>query len=218
MNKIKTPLFAVLLCLPLAAQAAPQTESVNAEILREMASGRAELSAEMAKARAELGRENLSLGDSLSFGKRSRADRADRNLPPAQITPAGDLLIDGKAVQITARQRQMVLDYRGKVLDLANAGIDAGEKAAMAALEATDVSLFSLIVGGLTGSLERRVEKTVKQHIEPMVAQICRRLPDVLASQQALAASVPQFRPYADLEQEDVDGCASELRQDIAQR
>ena len=54
----------------------------------------------------------------------------------------------------------------------------------MAALEATDVSLFSLIVGGLTGSLERRVEATVKQHVVPLVRNICQRLPEVLESQQ----------------------------------
>jgi hypothetical protein len=35
--------------------------------------------------------------------------------------------------------------------------------------------LFSLIVGGLSGSLERRVEASVKQHVEPLVRQICQR-------------------------------------------
>jgi hypothetical protein len=218
MNKIKTPLIALLLCLPLAAQASVQSEDVSAEIKREMASSRAEVSAEMAKARTELEREDLSLGNGLSFGKRSRNGHADRTLPAARITPAGDLVIDGETVAVTAQQRRMLLDYRGKVLGLAKAGIDAGEKAAMAALEATDVSLFSLVVGGLTGGLERRIEKTVKQHIEPMVTQICQRLPEVLASQQALAASLPQFRPYADLEQDDVESCDSGLRHDIALR
>jgi len=100
---------------------------------------------------------------------------------------------------------------------VAKAGIDGGERAAMAALQATDVSLFSLIVGGMTGSLERRVEALVKQHVEPMVAQICQQLPEVLASQQALAASVPQFQPYANMDQDDIDSCDSELRRDIAQ-
>ncbi len=218
MNRIKTPLLALLLCLPLAAQAATGDGGVNAEIRREMAGSRAEVRAEMAAARAELDRENLSLGDSLRFGKRTPAKRAASTLPPAQITPAGDLLINDTAVALTAQQRRLLLDYRGQVLDLAKAGIDAGEKAALVALEATDVSLFSLVMGGLTGSLERRVEKSIKQEIAPMLTRLCQRLPAVRASQQALASSVPQFAPYATLEQDDVDNCDSELRRDIASR
>ncbi|WP_269791706.1 hypothetical protein [Stenotrophomonas sp. Iso1] len=217
MNKIKTPLIALMLCLPLAAQATSQPESVSAEIKREMASSRAELRTEMDTARAELETENLSLGNSFNIGKRSHAKSSDSNLPDAHITPAGELVIDGKTVATTAQQRRLLLDYRGKVLSMAKAGIDVGEKAAMAALQATDVSLFSLIVGGLTGGLERRVETLVKEHVEPMVTQICQRLPEVLVSQQALATSVPQFQPYANLDQEDIDRCDSELRHDIAQ-
>lgn len=218
MNTIKTPILALLLCLPLAAQAAPRADGINAEIKRDMANSRAEVRAEMEAARAELERGNLSLGESLRFGKRSHARHSDDALPAAQITPAGDLLIDSKPVQINAQQRELLLRYRRDVLAIAKAGMDVGEKAAMAALQATDVSLFSLIVGGLSGSLERRVEQTVKQHIEPMVTQLCQRMPQLLASQQALAASVPQFQPYADLQQEDVDSCDSELRRDIASR
>ncbi len=216
MNKFKTPFIALLLCLPLAAQAASQPESVNAEIKREMANARTELRAEMDAARAELDQENLSLGNSINIGKKSHTKSSDHSLPDAQITPAGDLLIDGKAVAITAQQRQQLLRYRSQVLDVAKAGIEGGEKVAMAALKATDVSVFSLIVGGLTGSLERRVENLVKQEVVPMLTQICQRLPEVLASQQALAASVPQFQPYANLEQTDVESCESELRDEIA--
>jgi len=217
-TNLKAPLFTLLLCLPLATQASPPAEGVNAEIRREMADSRAEVRTEMAKARTELERENLPLGGGMRFGKHTHAHASGSTLPPAQITPAGDLVIDGKTVAVTARQRRMLLDYRHQALALALAGIDAGEKAAMAALQATDTSLFGLIVGGLTGSLERRVEKTVKQEIEPMVAQLCQRLPEVLASQQALAASIPQFEPYVDLQQDDVENCDDEVRRDIALR
>ena len=217
MNKIKTPFIALMLCLPLVAQAATGQESASAEIKREMANSRAEVRAEMNTARAELETENLSLGNSFNIGKRSQAKPSDKNLPDAHITPAGELVIDGKTVATNAQQRRLLLDYRGQVLSVARAGIDVGEKAAMAALQATDVSLFSLIVGGMTGGLERRIETLVKDHVEPMVTQICQQLPDVLVSQQALAASVPQFQPYANLDQEDIDNCDSELRHDIAQ-
>lgn len=211
-------LFAAL--LPLGAQAAGSAPSeTRTEIKHEIADARQEVRTEMAKARAELGSENLSIDKGLHFGKNGKRKSADEDsLPTAQITPEGDFLVDGKAVAINPLQRQQLLDYRGQIIELARVGIDGGEKAAMAALDATDVSLFSLIVGGLSGSLERRVEASVKQHVEPMVRQICRRLPQVLESQQKLAANLPQFQPYATLGRDDVDDCERDVRNEFAAR
>ncbi len=205
---------AIIALLPMAT---PSVQAAPASVRSEMNDARREVRTEMAKARAELETGNLSLGDGMHFGKGGKRKGNDA-AAKAEISPKGDFLIDGKAVAIDARQRQQLLDYRGQVIDIARIGIEAGERAAMAALDATDVSLFSLIVGGFNGSLERRIERTVKTHIEPMVRQICRRLPDVLASQQQLAASLPQFRPYADLESDDVADCEREMRQELAVR
>lgn len=220
MNASKPLALALLAALlPLGAQASGTGPSANTEIKREIADARKEIHAEMAKARAELGNENLSLDASLHFGKHGKGKSVDRDsLPTAQITSKGDFLIDGKAVAIDARQRQQLLAYRGQVIELARIGIDGGEKAAIAALDATDISLFRLIVGGLSGSLERRVEATVKQHVEPLVRQVCLRLPQLLESQQQLASTLPRFRPYANLERDDVDECERDLRDEFAAR
>jgi hypothetical protein len=213
MNRKHTALLLAAL-LPLAAQA-----GTRSQVGAELADARVEVRAELAKERARLDQENLSLGDTLNFGRHDRRDAAtDRKTPKGEITPAGDLLIDGKPVAIDAGQRRQLLDYRSQVISVARAGIDAGEKAAMLAIEATDVSLFHLIVGGLTGSLERRVEATVEQELRPAVLQICRRLPRLQDSQQALAASVPQFRPYATLRNEDVADCERDVRSSFATR
>jgi hypothetical protein len=211
-------LFAAL--LPLGAQATGSAPSeTRTEIKREMADARQEVHAEMAKARVELDSENLTLDKGLHFGKNGKRKSADEDsLPAAQITPKGDFLVDGKAVAIDARQRRQLLDYRGQIIELAKVGIEGGEKAAMAALDATDVSLFRLIVGGLSGSLERRVEASVKQHVEPLVRRICQRLPQVLESQQKLAANMPQFQPYATLERSDIDDCERDVRNEFAAR
>ena len=48
--------------------------------------------------------------------------------------------------------------------------------------------------------------------------QICRSLPSLLDSQQRLAASLPQFRPYATLEADDVADCENEVRNEFARR
>ena len=218
-NKLVAIAFLATL-LPLGVQAAePEDSDIRAEIKREMADARKEVRTELAKARAELDSENLSLDKSLHFGKDGKRKAVDQgSLPTAQITPKGDFLVDGKAVAINAQQRQQLLAYRGQVIGLAKIGIDGGEKAAMAALEATDVSLFSLIVGGLTGSLERRIETSVKQHVVPLVRNICQRLPDVLESQQQLATSLPQFKPYATLERSDIEDCERDVLNDFASR
>lgn len=206
--------------LPLGAQAEESVvSSTNSEIRREMADARKEVRAEMAKARVELESENLSLDKGLHFGKHGKKESAAKDsLPVAQITPKGDFLVDGKTVAVNTQQRRQLLDYRGQVIGLAKIGIEGGERAAMAALDATDVSLFSLIVGGLSGNLERRVEASVKQHVVPLVRQICRRLPQVLESQQQLATSLPQFRPYASLEQDDIKDCEREVLNEFASR
>lgn len=204
--------------LPLGAQAAgSEPSAIRTEIKQEMTDARREVRVEMAKARAELDSENLSLDQGLHFGKEDEKKTADTgSLPSAQITPNGDLLIDGKVVAINAQQRKQLLDYREQVIGLAKIGIDGGEKAAMAVLEATDVSLFSLIVGGMSGSLERRVEASVKQHVQPLVLNICRQLPQLLESQQQLASSVPQFRPYANLERDDIKDCERDVLSEFA--
>ena len=172
---------------------------------------------ELAAARAELANGNLELRDGVHFGK-SR-DRSDaKSLPKAEITPRGDFLVAGKEVTIDASQRRELLAYRGQVIDIANAGIDIGERSAQIAIDAVDRGLFSLIVGALTGSLEHKLEKTIKATVEPGVLQICRSLPSLLDSQQRLAASLPQFRPYATLEADDVADCENEVRNEFARR
>ena len=208
-------LFAVLILAasPLAAQA-----GVHDEVASDLDQARQEIHAEMAQERAKLDSENLSL-DGLHFGKDDKRESAKRkNQPKGEITPGGDLLVDGKKVAVDAAQRRQLLDYRKQVIGIAKTGIDAGEHAAMVAIDLTNVSLFHLIVGGMTGSLERRVEASVKQNIQPMVLQICRSLPQLRDSQQALAASVPEFRPYATLDEGDVRDCERDVRDELASR
>ncbi|KAF1710558.1 hypothetical protein CSC70_07820 [Pseudoxanthomonas kalamensis DSM 18571] len=210
--------FALAALLPLTAQAQETPSGIRAEIRQEMADARKEVREELANAKRELDTENLDVGNGLHFGRHDAAHDPDVDLPTAEITPEGDFLLDGKAVAITASQRRQLLTYRGLVIDIAKSGIDAGERVAYAALEATDVSLFSLIFGGLTGSLERKIERTVKQEIEPMVRDICRQLPKVYDSQQRLSASLPQFEPYATLEPDDAVDCEKEVRDELALR
>lgn len=207
------------LALPLAAQAAPPGGDIGKEVSQDLADARVEVRTEMAKAREELRTGNLELDHSLRFtGKdaRRKAGNGHGNLPPAAITPQGDLLVDGAAVEIDATQRRQLLAYREQVVAIALSGIDAGERSAEVALDMVDGSWVGLLFSAMTGRLERRVERIVKEQVQPAVLAICARLPEVMASQQRLASSLPAFQPYANLEQADIDNCERDVRSEFA--
>ncbi|AKC87791.1 hypothetical protein [Pseudoxanthomonas suwonensis] len=219
-TRIRRCLLPLLLAglLPLAAQATePQAGGIAREISAELAEARKEVRQELAAARTKLETENLEVGQSLRFGKSGkRADNDREPLPRAEITPRGDFLIEGKPVAVDDRQRRDLLAYRGQVIDIAKAGIDIGERSAQLALDTVDRGLFSLVFSAMTGSLERRLEKTIKETVEPGVRQICHSLPALLDTQQRLAASLPQFQPYATLQADDVEDCENGIRREFA--
>jgi len=100
MNALRTSTLALLLVVPLAAQAG--------DIRTELADARKEVRVELAKARQELETENLRIDNSLQFGG---SGRRQTSLPRAEITPQGDFLIDGKAVAVNVTQRRQLLAY-----------------------------------------------------------------------------------------------------------
>ena len=219
MNTFKTTTLALLLTLPFAAQATPPGSDIGKEISQELADARIEMRAEMATAREELRTGNLELDHSMRFSGSDRKHQdkdLHHDLPPAEITPQGDLLVDGKAVAIDAGQRKQLLAYRQQVIAIALSGIDVGERSAEAALEMVDSSWVALLFNAMTGRLERKVERMVMEQVQPAVLAICARLPDVMASQQRLASQLPAFQPYANLEQADIDGCEDEIRSEFA--
>ena len=219
MNRIHTLAVALLACAPLfSVQATEKDVGISTEIRQELAQARKEVRVDLAKAKRELDTENLRVDNSLQFGS-DKAKRAKKDLPQAEITPRGDFLIEGKTQAIDAGQRRQLLAYRGQVIGIAKTGIDIGQRSAEAALDAIgNGSWVGLMFGAMTGSLERRVETLVEQQVKPGVLSICRQLPAVRNSQQRLAASLPQFRPYATLEADDVAGCEKDVRNEFASR
>lgn len=216
---MKTAITTAALCLllPLAAQAVPGHDDtgISGDIQRELSDARREVRTELAKARRDLQTEDLALDGDFRFGEH-KPGASTKTLPPAAITAQGDLLIDGKPQPLEPAQRRQLLAYRGLVLEVAGIGIDIGQKSADAALAVVDRSWVSLLFGAMTGSLERRIERTVREEVEPGVRGICRLLPQVMASQQRLSSSLPQFRPYANLEPGDVANCENDVRREFA--
>ena len=218
MNLLSTTALCLCLAMPMAAHAGPagSDTGIGSEIRQELADARVEMRTELAQARKELQTGNLQLDNSLRFAGHGDREDPSSDRPTAEITPDGDFLIDGEALEIDSNQRRQLLVYREQIVGIALSGIDIGEKSAEAALEAVDRSWFGLMFSAMTGSLERRIEHVVRQQVQPAVLAICRQLPAVMASQQRLASSLPQFRPYATLEADDITDCEDEVRQEFA--
>jgi len=217
MNKIlAVALLASVPCSAAHAHAHDTPAGIGAEVRQELATARKQVRVELAKARRELETESLRVDNGLQFGDSSRGDE---RLPRAEITPQGDFLIEDKRVAIDVTQRRQLLAYRARVLEVARYGIEIGQRSADVALDAVgNGSIIGLAWGGLTGSLERRIERTIKLRIEPAVRGLCRQLPALRDSQQRLAADLPQFKPYATLEADDIDDCEADVRNEFAIR
>ena len=128
----------------------------------------------------------------------------------AEITPKGDLLIDGRAVAVTPAQRTLLLEYRGHVVAVATAGMHIGMESADLATKAVAESLKGVFTGN-TDDVEKRVEAEADK-VRTAAKQLCTHLPAMLDSQQKLAAALPEFKPYATMDSSDVDDCWKETR------
>lgn len=143
-----------------------------------------------AEAREKLRTENLPLGHR-------------DGLPKAELSPQGDLLIEGNAVPLTEAQREAALAYRNEVLAVAEAGMVMGEKGADIAGDALALAARGLF-GGDTSEAEKAIEAKGKA-MEDDAQRLCDRIGGLEAAQERLAALVPEFKPYADAQRIDAE-------------
>ena len=87
-------------------------------------------------------------------------------------------------------------------MDLGVQGADLGMKAAGDAI----ASIFR----GDTEQVEERIEAEARK-LEAAAMQLCDSLPQLLQAQQALAAAVPEFAPYARMDAGDIEDCHTSI-------
>ncbi|MHC1651676.1 DUF2884 family protein [Stenotrophomonas maltophilia] len=192
--KLLRLLPAALLCLPLIAcggtSSAPD-KSVGKSVADATSGVGQSVKEAMDDARKEIAEGNIKIS-------------ADEQ-PRAEITPDGRLLIAGKEVATNDAQRRHLQEYRGHVVAVAMAGMDVGVAGAKLGANAAGEALKSIFSGDSEG-VEKRINAEAAK-IEAQAKRICDRLPAMLASQQALARELPAFKPYATMDQSDVDDC-----------
>ena len=202
--------IAVLACLPLlgacdgnrdraatpaAAPAAGEPTSALGSIVKNATD----------EARKKLQTENISISDGMHIQVNGHSIRRPGGKTRAEITPAGDLLIDGTAVAVDAQQRALLLQYRQHIVGIAGAGMDIGVQGADLGMKAASEAI-SGIFSGNADKVEERVKPEARK-IEAAAERLCDRLPPMLATQTALAARLPQFRPYATMTDSDISDC-----------
>src|SRR5688572_24614288 len=133
----------------------------------------------------------------------------------AEITPKGDLLLDGKPVAVNAQQRALLLEYREHVAKVAESGMEIGVQGADLAAKAMGEAFKGIFSGKSEEDIEKSVEAEAAK-IKLSAAKLCGRLPAMMAAQQQLAAALPEFKPYATMTQEDVDDCFKDSKEDTA--
>lgn len=133
--------------------------------------------------------------------------------PKAEITPQGELLIDGKTVALTPAQHAEMLAYREQLVDIARHGIAIGKQGAALGMNAASAA----IAGVFSGQSEQQIRQSVEAKasgIRQAAAKICDRLPGLMVSQQKLATDVPAFKPYADLTPARIADCHNHVLHD----
>jgi hypothetical protein len=146
------------------------------------------------EARKELATGNITLDSSVG--------------PRAEITPEGDLLIDGKAVALEPAQRALIREYRGHIVKVAEAGIGIGLEGADLASKAVGEALKGVFTGN-TEQIEKKIEAEA-EGIKRSAQKLCTLLPPMLETQNRLAEALPAFKPYATMTQTDIDDCVKD--------
>lgn len=212
MTTLRTLLATTLLCtLPALAACSgsePAAPAGTQATAPETAIGKA-AAAGIAKARRELATKNITVGQLHVNGHGNPRRTADKDRPKGEITPEGDFLIDGEAVAITPAQRALLLEHRARIIEIAEAGMEIGIQGADLAVRATKEALKGVFTGTSEQEVEQRIEAEATG-IEAAALELCERLPALYQSQQALAAALPEFVPYATMTADDLDDCRDE--------
>ncbi len=166
-------------------------------------------------ARNDLTEKNISIGGRGAGGLSINGfgfggdDSRTSSLPKAEISPAGDLLVDGRTIEIDAAQRELLLAHRANILTIADAAITIGIQSALLGAEAAKGAIASALSGD-TADFEKRMEAEGAK-IEAEAEKLCDHLPPLLSSQQALASALPAFQPYATMDASDAQDCREDV-------
>lgn len=127
-------------------------------------------------------------------------------LPAASIGTDGVLSINGKPLPLTPQQQALALQYRQQIQAIASEGMQIGLQGAELGVGAAASALGGVLSGKDAGQIEAEVEAKAAG-LKQAAARLCDRLPALMLAGQALAAAVPEFAPYASVNDKSIEQC-----------
>lgn len=129
--------------------------------------------------------------------------------PDADISAAGDLGIAGKAITVTAAERDLLRHYYATALAIRDHGLATG-RAGMATAGKALSSVASGLASGNPDKIDAEVNASAAK-VEASAALVCNDLADIHATQEKLAAELEAFRPYALIKASEADDCRGQV-------
>ena len=127
------------------------------------------------------------------------------NLPEAVITPAGDLVVGGKTVTTSDPQRQAMTAYRKQIQAITLQGVALGKAGARLGADAAGEAIKGLFNGG-ADKIGDKVEAQADA-IKKEALKLCDQVELLRLAQDAAVQRVPEFKPYSQVDQDDVAEC-----------
>lgn len=147
-----------------------------------------------------------------------QADRVGANAPDgttAWIDATGALTIDDQPFELNEEQRALTTSYHATAMGLRSDGVAVGKAGAAVAGKAVS-SVIQGLAGGNPDEIGPKIEAEAR-NIEAQAMRLCRRLGELQATQDAIAASLPAFAPYATIRGNEFDDCTAGASQSRTQ-
>jgi hypothetical protein len=125
----------------------------------------------------------------------------------AWIAADGTLEVDGAQVALEAGQQALAKKYYEQTIELRDQGISVGKNGAKLAGKAIGSVLEGLSKGN-PDEIGPKVEAEASA-MEVQVSRLCDQIGELQTTQDALAAALPVFRPYATIEDATAADCRS---------
>jgi len=196
--------------VPPAPPAAPTAATDSPQTMIGKAAQRA-----IEAAREELARSNINLNNEFQDGgsnvqvvAKTSGKNPDDPRANAELTPQGELLLDGRKVETTPAQQVLLVEYRREVMDLAEIGMALGVQGADLGGKAIR-EVFNGLLNGDPSQIDARIESEAGK-LEADAKRLCMKLSTLRETQQQLATALPAFKPYATMTQADIDDCGKD--------
>lgn len=127
------------------------------------------------------------------------------NGPEAVVSATGEISIDGRPMALNQAQKDLATRYFAGARTVREDGFATGMAGASTALTA-----ISSVVTGLASGEPDKIGPAVDAkatQVQMQAEKLCRDLGDLAATQNALAASLPEFKPYALIQTKELDEC-----------